>query len=89
MTTVSRALQKLKENGYIEEVKGEKDNRIKKIYLTGKARKLGKSIEGTKKDLMNVLLDGLSEGELRSFMNVLKKMYDNVKKENKGKEIHG
>jgi DNA-binding MarR family transcriptional regulator len=90
MTTVSRALQKLKENGYIEEVKGEKDNRIKKIYLTEKAKKLGQFIESTKNDLVGILFIGVGDSELETFINVLKKIYQNVKKEENRKEkIHG
>jgi DNA-binding MarR family transcriptional regulator len=89
MTTVSRALQKLKENGYIEEVKGEKDNRIKKIYLTEKAKKLGQFIESTKNDLVGILFIGVGDSELETFINILKKIYQNVKKEENRKEkIH-
>jgi DNA-binding MarR family transcriptional regulator len=89
ITTVSRALKRLKEKGYIEEVKDEKDNRVKKIYLTGKAQELKQFVENTKNNLMGVLLKGVSDKELESFMDILKKMYKNAKNEKRKDKVHG
>jgi len=87
MTTVSRALQKLKENGYIEEVKSEKDNRIKRVYLSKKAKKIGQFAEETKDNLLEILFNGVSSSEFKAFLSIIKKIYENVKKEENGEKI--
>jgi DNA-binding MarR family transcriptional regulator len=88
-TTASRALKKLKEAGYVKEIKDKKDNRVKRIFLTDKSRKLGECVEDAKNDLMDVILKGISDKELESFMAVLEKMYDSIKKENREEKVHG
>ncbi|MCD6107555.1 MAG: MarR family transcriptional regulator [Caldisericaceae bacterium] len=89
-TTVARTVQKLEKNRYVEKRKDKNDKRVKRIYLTKKAKKLKQSIEDARNDLMDILFNGISDDEFQAYINVLEKMYENLKRESVEEEnTHG
>ena len=77
-TTTSRTIQRLVKNGYVKKIKDEKDRRINRIYLTGKSKQVDAIVREIKKEVLEVLTDGITDDEFDAFMRVLKKMYLNA-----------
>jgi len=87
---IARTVQKLEKNRYVEKRKDKNDKRVKRIYLTKKAKKLKQSIEDARNDLMDILFNGISDDEFQAYINVLEKMYENLKRESVEEEnTHG
>ena len=81
-STASRMLKTMEQKGFIERVSVENDARLKKILLTNKAIEnheiIIKSIEKREERLKK----GISDGELETFFNVMKKLTANLEEKN-------
>ena len=81
-STASRMLKTMEQKGFIERVSVENDARLKKILLTNKAienhERIIKSIEKREERLKK----GISDGELETFFNVMKKLTANLEEKN-------
>lgn len=77
-TTTSRTIQRLVKNGYVKKLKDEKDRRINRIYLTEKSKQVDAIVKEIKKEVLEVLTDGITDEEFDAFMKVLEKMHRNA-----------
>ena len=72
--TVTKAVQKLAENGYIVIQVDEKDRRIKHLHVTEKAREVVERVYQTSYQWKDMLLSNLTEQEEMVLMENLKQM---------------
>jgi len=79
--SISKSLDGLLEEGYIEKRKNEKDKRIKNIYLTEKGHRIRTQIKNILKDVTEVLTNNFSKEEDIVIRKLLKKMSDNIYEE--------
>ena len=81
--TVSGVLQTMEKNNLIKRVTDTIDTRTKKIILNEKAKE--SFLKGQKKiiELEKVAIEGVTEEELKIFINVIEKMKNNIIKERK------
>ncbi len=75
---VSRIIKILEEKGLIEKVEAANGRKIFKILVTDKGRELREKIHPTTLEIRRILTNNISEEELITTMNTLKKIYDNV-----------
>ena len=78
-STVSIAISKLEEMGYIVRENNPHDLRSVKVYLTEKGRQLNSRIREIIKDKEELIMSGISPKELRITTFVLETMLDNLK----------
>ncbi len=83
-TTVTRTVQRLLKNGYIEKIKDEKDKRVNRIYLTEKAERVDSISRKIKEEALGVIIRGIKDDELEIFMKVLERMYKNMENDRGG-----
>ena len=69
--------------GMIERVPVDYDARLKKIVLTNQSREFNNRIGEFLKDLHTKLIDGLTEEEINSFIEVTDKLINNMMKHSK------
>jgi DNA-binding MarR family transcriptional regulator len=80
-TTAARAIQKLEMNGFIEKKDDQHNKKIKKLFPTEKGINVYPFIK-RENDYSNTLaLEGLSERELETIFNLLKKVRKNIEKD--------
>jgi DNA-binding MarR family transcriptional regulator len=80
-TTVARAIQKLEMNGFIEKKDDQHNKKIKKLFPTEKGINVYPFIK-RENDYSNTLaLEGLSEREVETIFNLLKKVRKNIEKD--------
>ena len=72
----SRIIDKLLSNGYLKEIKNEKDKRIMKIALSYKGVTVQRKINKIMEDCENVILKRMSKPELNALENSLIKLSD-------------
>lgn len=77
-TTVTRAIKKLEESGYIIRVPSSQDRRVNLIYLTDKAKSIQKEISSTMLAWTEILSDGFTAEEKEQFLNMLRRTADNA-----------
>ena len=77
--TISGALLTMEKNQIIERVASQNDARQKKIVLTSKSNDIYKEVKEVFKILNAELVKGISEEELKTFLNVINKMKSNIK----------
>ena len=69
----------MEKNQIIERVASQNDARQKKIVLTSKSNDIYKEVKEVFKILNAELVKGISEEELKTFLNVINKMKSNIK----------
>ena len=79
--TISEVLLAMEKSGVIERIAIPSDARAKKVVLTHSSLKRFHELEKNFNAINDKLVDGLSEEELAQFLNILKKMQDNMKEE--------
>ena len=77
--TISGVLQTMEKNHLIERIGDKSDYRIKKIVLNAKAKKVFDLHMNKIEEILNNLLEGLSNNEIKQFLEIIKKMQDNLK----------
>lgn len=80
-STASRMLKTMEQKGFIERVNVESDARLKKIILTEKAAKQHKLILEHIRKREEKLRKGLSEQEIETFLNILKRVTLNMEEQ--------
>lgn len=76
--TVAEILSLMEKNGLIERKSMSEDARLKEITLTNKSLEIKNSIEKEIRRVEKSLQKGLTEEEIKSFMNILEKMSKNL-----------
>lgn len=77
--TVSGVLQTMEKNHLIERVIDTEDSRVKKIILNEHAKKIFDSHEKKIEEIESFVIKDITEEELVQFLNVIRKMQDNLK----------
>lgn len=78
--STARAIQKLEEKNYVMRVTGEKDKRVNHVFLTQKGWDSEKELRKNSKEWRAILIEGLSEEELKMMEQILVKLSDNASK---------
>jgi len=76
--TTARAVNKLKERGYVYREKDPSDKRAYKVFLTKKAKKIKPKIIKILSGWTEILLSDFTEKERKLFTKLLKKTVDNA-----------
>ena len=76
--TVNGILNRLEYKGFIIREMSEKDARCKNIKVTNEAYDLYKKMKTIAKNMENDLTKGITKEEREAFINVIKKMYNNI-----------
>lgn len=79
-TTVTRAMKKLEESGYITRVPSSEDRRINLVYLTDKANGIHQEILSTMLQWTDILSEGFALEEKELFLNMLQRTAVNAVK---------
>ncbi|NCA67926.1 MAG: hypothetical protein EOM87_07685 [Clostridia bacterium] len=74
----TRAVRELESRGLAICKEDEKDKRIKRLHLTPRGKSIAQQAENTMNEWSNALFKGLSEEELKTLGDILKKAYDNT-----------
>ena len=72
----SRVIDKLINNGYLNEIKSEKDQRVTNVVLTQKGIKTQRKIHNLLEDCEQTILKNMTTPELEAFTASLKKISD-------------
>ncbi len=83
--TVSIALKKLEEMGFVEKKADSNDGRILCLYLTEKGRKLDRDSFNTLQGIDRSVMEGLTEKEIETVTEILLKMRKNLLSEDNEK----
>ncbi|MFW6268941.1 MAG: MarR family winged helix-turn-helix transcriptional regulator [Bacillota bacterium] len=75
---VNRSIKHLKKTGYITMEPDHNDRRKKKIYLTTKAKKFKPKLTKILKTVENQVRKNLEQKEIKNFLQVMKKITDNL-----------
>lgn len=78
-TTAKGLLQRLEEKGYVRTAFDSPDGRVKNAYITEKARSCREGLEEHVCDITGQMMQGLSEEEETQLVDLLKRIYHNVK----------
>lgn len=78
--TTTEILKLMERNGLIKKKSVEKDLRLKRVVLTAKAKKLNDDFESFLESMEVEMCDGISESEMDTFLQVVKKMRENLEK---------
>ena len=76
--TINGILNRLEYKGFIIREMSSKDARCKNIKVTDEAYNLYKQMKKKKKNMEKDLTEGITKEEKETFINIIKKMYDNV-----------
>ncbi len=86
-STVTNILKLMEKKGYIERISVEKDARLKKIILTDKARKIQRQNYIDMHNMVETQLKkGISEEDMEKFIQIIRKMKENLTDKKTGKE---
>lgn len=80
-TTISHALKKLENNGFIKKKSDEKNRKIKRLYITKKGEEVYRTIINENNYSNDIALQGLSEEEGEILSKLLTKVRKNVEKD--------
>ncbi|MBQ8207514.1 MAG: MarR family transcriptional regulator [Clostridia bacterium] len=83
--TVSLALKKMEEMGFVKRECDEKDARISKVYLTERGKALDEQNFNTLQEIDRFVMRGLSEDEIKKVTEILLKMRENLLSEDTDK----
>ena len=75
---VTRAVQKLVDEGYVTRKRDEGDRRSCRVYLTAKGKKIEPVLKGIAQDWEDLLLSGFSSAEREKVLQSIGEMIDNV-----------
>ena len=78
-STTSEMLKLMCKKGMIERVSVENDARLKKIVLTDQSREYNRRIEDQMKALHIHLIEGLSQDEIETYIEISDKIIQNLK----------
>ncbi len=81
-STLSKVLNNLEKNGYIEREESKNDTRKKIVKLTGKSLNIVKVLESDAKDVSKELMINISKDEYDTFKRVLDKVENNIERMN-------
>lgn len=76
--TTTEILKLMERNGLIKKKSVEKDLRLKRVILTPKAKKLNDDFESFLDAMEVEMCDGISDDDMNTFFEVLKKMRENL-----------
>ena len=76
--TITTMLSHMENNGYISKKVDENDKRATRLFLTTKGEKILKQIKTQKKEEMCIILKDITDEELTTIHNVLKKIKNNL-----------
>lgn len=76
--TITTMLSHMENNGYISKKVDEKDKRATRLFLTTKGERILKQIKTQKKEEMRIILKDITDEELTTIHNVLKKIKNNL-----------
>ncbi len=82
--TISKRLDKLVQEGYIEKKKNENDKRVKNLYVTEKGYNIREEICDILKNVTKTLAKDFSKEEDLVIRDLLKRMLNNIYKEING-----
>lgn len=71
-------LNKLEANHYVYRIPDEGDKRMMRVYLTPEGKELAKEGEGFMEEMTGKLFDGLSEEELKTLLQLIQKIKNNI-----------
>lgn len=77
--TTARAVKKLEELGYIIRIIAEDDRRRTKLYATDLAVPVVEEVTKTVKKWNDILIQGMSQEEIKDVENLMEKMSDNAR----------
>ena len=77
-STTSEMLKSMCKNGMISRVPVDYDARLKKIVLTEKSLKFNQELSRKMNELDKILIKGLSESEVETFLKLCDKLIDNL-----------
>lgn len=73
-TAVSRALVFLQQKGHVTRAKDANDKRIRRIFLTERAKEIGPQIEKNYNEVLSLAAANLTEEEIKSSIQVFKQV---------------
>lgn len=76
--TTTEILKLMERNGLIKKKSVEKDLRLKRVILTPKAKKINDDFESFLSAMELEMCEGISEDEMNTFFEVVKKMRENL-----------
>lgn len=80
-TTAARAIQKLEMNGFIEKKEDQHNKKIKKLFPTEKGKTVYPFIKSENDYSNTVALEGFSEREVETILDLLQKVRKNIEKD--------
>jgi len=83
--TAARAIQHLEKHGYLERKQSEDDGRVKKVFVTDKAREFKTILFSILKNWTETLLQGFSTEEKNTLFDLLNLSLENATKDTFGK----
>lgn len=83
--SVAHALRRLEQNGYIAREKDVGDQRISRVYLTGKAKHMRATFFAVLSSQTDVLAEGFTDEERHQALALLKRMAENAARALKAK----
>ena len=75
---ITRIINILEKNGYVNRVADKNKRKVFKIYLTDKARNLFPALAQVAKDYRKTMTEGIDKNDLETCMSVLNKVLDNL-----------
>ncbi|MDQ5921679.1 MAG: hypothetical protein QG673_1738 [Pseudomonadota bacterium] len=80
-TTITRAIQKLIDSGYLIKQQDESDKRVWHLFSTDKCKKLYHDIIAEKNRMISICFNGVSEGESDIFRKIVNVILNNISNE--------
>lgn len=75
---ITRIINILEKNGYVNRVADKNKRKVFKIYLTNKAKNLFPALAQVAKDYRKTMTEGIDKSDLETCMSVLNKVLDNL-----------
>ncbi len=75
---ITRIINILEKNGYVNRVADKNKRKVFKIYLTDKARNLFPALAQVAQDYRKTMTEGIDKNDLETCMSVLNKVLDNL-----------
>jgi len=85
--TITRAIDKLEREGYVQRVPDKSDRRANRIFLTPKGRQIEPVIVELAREWNSILVAEFSEVELMALKEFMKKIVSNVMREMKQEDM--
>lgn len=90
---VSRALESLQKKDFIQRIRDREDRRVRRVYLTEKARSVGSEIENIYNEVLSLAAQDLSKEEIQAFIQIFKQVSESFSRaknpsRKKGDSVH-